>query len=244
MTLMIWGLWGLVSKFFASLGSCRLLRESLAFVTWGDTGWRQRWGDAIADQGAPGVSRGWKGPGAGSPPIETGRRCAPADHPRPGLQTSCPQNPEKIHFCSSRAPSLWDFMRAPLGDEHCVEALGRAGTLGHISGSPRSAHYLASCSLRGPGRGAVMKKEPGVGTREDTEEGQPPRTSALGHSSPGHWWDQPQRGHPCPEEVRGQPVDHRPLWGAVKTGHVPLHVSPLHMRRKRLCGQSPSGNRM
>lgn len=156
MTLMIWGLWGLVSKFFASLGSCRLLRESLAFGTWGDTGWRQRWGDATADQGGSGITRGWKGPGAGSPPIEAGRGCAPADHPRPGLQTSCPQNPEKIHFCSSRAPSLWDF--SPLGDEHCMGALVRAGTLGHISGSLRSAHYLASCNLCGPGRGAVIEE--------------------------------------------------------------------------------------
>lgn len=84
------------------------------------------------------------------------------------------------------------------------------------------------------------------GPREATEEGQPPGTSALGAQQPripggtshsrGH-----AVGHLCPEEVRGQRVDHRPMRDAVKTGHVPC--SRRHVRRKQVCGQSASRNR-
>lgn len=64
------------------------------------------------------------------------------------------------------------------------------------------------------------------------EESQAPGTSTLGvlwtrtlggtSHSHGH-----RVGYSCPEEVRGQRVDHRPMWGTVRTASVPLNLVPF-----------------
>lgn len=165
--------------------------------------------------------------------------------PTPGLQTSCPQSSENIHFCSSKAPSLWDLVRQPQ-ERNTVRS---AGLGWHFRSRfwlpvPRALLQTLESPRAGWGcrraEGARGRGQGGHGGRPATWDPSPRGTAAQ---DPGR--DQPQLGTrgrtSVPRRGQGTACGPEAHAGCCQDRMCPPAAGAMWEGSR--CGQSSSGNR-